>query len=299
MLGLMMKRQLLLSSILTHAARSFPDVEIFSRTPDRPDHRTNYAGLLKRSSQLANALVALGVKPGDRVATLAWNGYRHLELYYGISGMGAVCHTVNPRLFVDQIVYIINHAEDRFIFFDSTFVDLVKQLMPQCPSVESWIYLGDTAEAQGAGIDGLPAYEALMAGQSDFFDWPQFDENTASGLCYTSEPPAIRRACSTAIAAGYCTRSQPPFPTPATSRLRTTSRSSRRCSMRCRGACPIAHPRWDRSSSCPARRSMAKACIDCSSRSRLHSPMACRRSGSAMCSICRLPASNRRRSNGC
>ena len=186
MLGLMMKTPLLLSSILTHAARSFPEVEIFSRSPDKPDHRTNYAGLLKRSSQLANALIALGVKPGDRVATLAWNGYRHLELYYGISGMGAVCHTVNPRLFVDQIVYIINHAEDRFIFFDSTFVDLVKQLMPQCPAVESWIYLGDMAEARHAGINGLPAYEQLMAGQSDSFEWPQFDENTASGLCYTS-----------------------------------------------------------------------------------------------------------------
>ncbi len=186
MLGLMMKTPLLLSSILTHAARSFPDVEIFSRSPDKPDHRTNYAGLLKRSSQLANALIALGIKPGDRVATLAWNGYRHLELYYGISGMGAVCHTVNPRLFVDQIVYIINHAEDRFIFFDSTFVDLVKQLMPQCPAVESWIYLGDTAEARSVEISGLMAYEPLMAGQSDSFEWPQFDENTASGLCYTS-----------------------------------------------------------------------------------------------------------------
>ena len=186
MLGLMMKTPLLLSSILTLAARSFPDVEIFSRTPDKPDHRTNYATLLKRSSQLANALIGMGVKPGDRVATLAWNGYRHLELYYGISGMGAVCHTVNPRLFVDQIVYIINHAEDRFIFFDSTFVDLVRQLMPQCPAVESWIYLGDAIEAQSTGINDLPAYEALMAGQSDSFDWPQFDENTASGLCYTS-----------------------------------------------------------------------------------------------------------------
>src|SRR5258708_18904545 len=100
--------------------------------------------------------------------------------------MGAVCHTVNPRLFVDQIVYIINHAEDRFIFFDSTFVDLVKQLIPQCPAVESWIYLGDTAEARSAGISGLLAYEHLMAGQSDSFEWPQFDENTASVLCYTS-----------------------------------------------------------------------------------------------------------------
>jgi acyl-CoA synthetase (AMP-forming)/AMP-acid ligase II len=164
MLGLMMKTPLLLSSILTHAARSFPDVEIFSRTPDEPDHRTNYSGLLKRSSQLAHALIALDVNPGDRVATLAWNGYRHLELYYGISGMGAVCHTINPRLFIEQIVYIINHAEDRFIFFDSTFTDLVKQLMPQCPAVEGWIYLGNLAEAEATGIIGLPAYEALMAG---------------------------------------------------------------------------------------------------------------------------------------
>src|SRR6195952_5882279 len=138
MLGSMMQTPLLLSSILTHAARSFPDVEIVSRTPDKPDHITSYSGLLQRSSRLANALDSIGIKPGDRVATLAWNSYRHLELYFGISGMGAVCHTINPRLFVDQIVYIINHAEDRFIFFDSTFVDLVKQLMPQCPAVESW-----------------------------------------------------------------------------------------------------------------------------------------------------------------
>src|SRR4030088_1251446 len=100
MLGLMMRTPLLLSSILTHAARSFPDVEIFSRTPDKSDHRTNYADLLPRSSQLANVRIATGINPGDRVATLAWNGYRPLELYYGISGMGAVCPTVNPRLFV-------------------------------------------------------------------------------------------------------------------------------------------------------------------------------------------------------
>ena len=190
-----------------------------------------------------------GVKPGDRVATLAWNGYRHLELYYGISGMGAVCHTVNPRLFVDQIVYIINHAEDRFIFFDSSFVDLVKQLMPRCPTVESWIYLGDAAEAQGAGIDGLPAYEALMAGQSDAFDWPQFDENTASGLCYTSghDRQSEGRALQPSQRRVAFVRRR------AARRLqhlacRTMSRSSRRCSMRCRGACPIARRRWDRSS---------------------------------------------------
>ena len=169
MLGLMMQTPLLLSSILTHAARSFPDVEIVSRTPDKPDHITNYGGLLQRSSQLANALDSIGIKPGDRVATLAWNGYRHLELYYGISGMGAVCHTVNPRLFVEQIVYIINHAEDRIVFFDLTFVDLVKTLMPKCPSVEKWVYLGESGDAKLAGAEDCPSYENLLAGQSDAY----------------------------------------------------------------------------------------------------------------------------------
>src|SRR5262245_30261631 len=186
MLGLMMQTPLLLSSILTHAARAFPDVETVSRTPDKPDHITNYGGLLRRSSQLANALDSIGIRPGDRVATLAWNGYRHLELYFGISGMGAVCHTINPRLFIEQIVYIINHAEDRFIFFDSTFVDLVNQLKPKCPTVEKWIYLGDDWEAATAGIAGLGTYEGMLNGQPDSYDWPVFDENTASGLCYTS-----------------------------------------------------------------------------------------------------------------
>src|SRR5215475_1617997 len=151
MFGLMMQTPLLLSSILTHAARSFPEVEIISRTPDKPDHITDYAGLLRRSSQLANALTSIGIRTGDRVATLAWNGYRHLELYYGISGMGAVCHTVNPRLFVEQIVYIINHAEDRIVFFDLTFVELVKTLVPMCPSVEKWISLSEAGGARAAG----------------------------------------------------------------------------------------------------------------------------------------------------
>jgi fatty-acyl-CoA synthase len=128
----------------------------------------------------------LGVKQSDRVATLAWNGYRHLELYYAISGMGAVCHTVNPRLFQDQIVYIINHAEDRFVFFDFSFVDLVKDLAPRCPTVENWILLGTEDDSKQITIPGLLTYETLLAGQPATFDWPVFDENLASGLCYTS-----------------------------------------------------------------------------------------------------------------
>jgi len=186
MLGLMMQTPLLLSSILMHAARSFPDVEIVSRTPDKPDHITSYSGLLQRSSQLANALNSIGIKPGDRVATLAWNSYRHLELYFGISGMGAVCHTINPRLFVEQIIYIINHAEDVVVFFDLAFIDLVHALMPQCPTVEAWIYLGEAGDAKIVGAKGFPSYEGFLAGCSEAYAWPEFDENTACGLCYTS-----------------------------------------------------------------------------------------------------------------
>ena len=186
MLGLMMQTSLLLSSILMHAARSFPDVEIVSRTPDKPDHITSYGGLLQRSSQLANALDSIGIKPGDRVATLAWNSYRHLELYFGISGMGAVCHTINPRLFVEQIIYVINHAEDVVVFFDLAFIDLVHSLIPQCPTVELWIYLGEAGDAKIVGAKGFPSYEGFLSGCSEAYAWPEFDENTACGLCYTS-----------------------------------------------------------------------------------------------------------------
>jgi len=188
MLGLMMQTPLLLSSILTHAARSFPDVEIVSRNPDKPDHITSYGGLLQRSSQLANALDSIGIKPGDRVATLAWNSYRHLELYFGISGMGAVCHPINPRLSVEKIIDIINHAEDMVVFFDLAFIDLVHSLMPRCPTVEAWIYLGEAGDAKIVGAKGFPSYEGFLSGCSDAFAWPEFDENTACGLCYTSEP---------------------------------------------------------------------------------------------------------------
>jgi 3-(methylthio)propionyl---CoA ligase len=184
MLGLMMQTPLLLSSILMHAARSFPDVEIVSRAPDRPDHITNYSALLQRSSQLANALDSIGVRPGDRVATLAWDSYRHLELCFGISGMGAVCHAINPRLFVEQITDMINHAEDVVVFFDLAFIDLVHSLMPQCPTVEAWIYLGDAGDAKIVGVKGFPSYEGFLSGCSEAYAWPAFDENTACGLCY-------------------------------------------------------------------------------------------------------------------
>jgi acyl-CoA synthetase (AMP-forming)/AMP-acid ligase II len=186
MLGLMMQTSLLLSSILMHAARSFPDVEIVSRTPDKLDHITSYSGLLQRSSQFANALKSIDIKPGDRVATLAWNSYRHLELYFGISGMGAVCHTINPRLFVEQIIYVINHAEDVVVFFDLTFIELVHSLVPQCPTVEAWIYLGEVGDGKIVGAKGFTSYEEFLSVCSEAYAWPEFDENTACGLCYTS-----------------------------------------------------------------------------------------------------------------
>jgi 3-(methylthio)propionyl---CoA ligase len=184
MLGKMMNAPLLISSMLRYAATMYPDVEIVSRRPDQKDYKTTYSGLEARCAQLASALCGLGIKLGDRIATLAWNDFRHLELYYGISGIGAVCHTVNPRLFIDQIVYIINHAEDRYVFFDPTFRELVEKLRPRCPVVEGWVELAD-ADKDGQANEYLN-YETLLSRGDKSFPWPSFDENTASGLCYTS-----------------------------------------------------------------------------------------------------------------
>ncbi|HZI84838.1 MAG TPA: 3-(methylthio)propionyl-CoA ligase, partial [Casimicrobiaceae bacterium] len=136
--------------------------------------------------RLARALDRLRVKPGDRVGTLAWNGYRHFELYYAVSGMGAIIHTINPRLFHDQLAYIVNHAEDRIVLFDINFAPLVEKLAPACKGVERWIALTDEAHVPRAAIGGLGCYEELLAAEDDDFEWPEFDENTASGLCYTS-----------------------------------------------------------------------------------------------------------------
>src|SRR3990172_6517956 len=139
MRGLIQDSPLLISSLIDYAAEWHGQAEIVTRTVEGPIHRTNYAELRRRSKQLANALVALGVKPGDRVATLAWNTYRHMELYYAVSGMGAVLHTVNPRLFPEQIHYIINHAEDGYVFFDLTFAPLLEKLAPKLTTVRGFI----------------------------------------------------------------------------------------------------------------------------------------------------------------
>jgi fatty-acyl-CoA synthase len=186
MLGLMSEWPLLISSILTHAATYHGEVEIVSRTVEGPIHRYTYRQAEHRTKQLANALQRLGISPGDRVATLACNTYRHFELYYAISGIGAVCHTINPRLFDDQIVYIVNHAADRLLFVDSTFLPLVERLAPRLPADCRIVPLSEADAAVETALPTLPCYETLLAGESPDFDWPEFDERTAASLCYTS-----------------------------------------------------------------------------------------------------------------
>jgi fatty-acyl-CoA synthase len=186
MRGLMMDTPLMISSLLRHAAQYHGDAEIVSRTTEGGIHRYTYGDAWRRSGKLAHALARLGVKPGERVATLAWNGYRHFELYYAISGMGSVVHTINPRLFPEQIVYIVNHAEDRYVFFDLTFAPLVEKLAPLCKGVKGWVAMTDRAHLPKAAMANLQCYEDLLAPEREDFDWPEFDENTAAGLCYTS-----------------------------------------------------------------------------------------------------------------
>jgi len=187
MRGLMMQTPLLISDLIQHAARFHGDTEIVSRRVEGDIHRTTYRALLGRVRKLANALIALGVKPGDRVATLAWNGYRHMELYYAVSGMGAVLHTINPRLLPDQIAWIINHAEDSFLFYDANLQPIVEQIASKAPGLKGYVLMADTEKlpAQSAAAP-LLAYEPLVEAASDEFEWPALDENTASSLCYTS-----------------------------------------------------------------------------------------------------------------
>jgi fatty-acyl-CoA synthase len=186
MQALMMNSQLMISSILRHADKNFPDSEIVSVTADNPRHRHTYKDFANRSRQLANALAELGAKFGDRIGTLAWNDYRHLELYYGVSGSGMVCHTINPKLFPEQVNYIINHAEDKFIFVDLLVVPLLEALKEHLPKVEGYIILTDEAHMPDTTLPNVMCYETLLSKQSTSFDWPEFDENTASAMCYTS-----------------------------------------------------------------------------------------------------------------
>jgi len=185
--GLMMQMPLQISSLLVHAERHHPDQEIVSRRVEGDIHRETYRELAVRSRRMANALAALGVKQGDRVATLAWNGHRHMEIYYAVSGSGAVLHTLNPRLHPDQLTYIADHAEDQYIFFDLTFLPLIEAIASRVKTVKGFIAMTDRAHMPATTkVEGLLCYEDLLAAQNDQFTWPEFDENLASSLCYTS-----------------------------------------------------------------------------------------------------------------
>lgn len=186
MLAQMMDRPLLISAVLRHADLQHPNREIVSITADHPRHRYTYGDAFSRARKLANALQRLGIKPGDRIATLAWNDFRHFEIYYGVSCSGFVCHTINPRLFEEQIIYIANHAEDRWLFLDPMFVPLIEKLQPSLPKIEGYVILTDDAHMPATTLPRARSYESLIAPESAEFEWPQFDERTASSLCYTS-----------------------------------------------------------------------------------------------------------------
>jgi fatty-acyl-CoA synthase len=186
-MGQMMSQPLLISSVIEYADRHYGSAEIVSRRVEGDLHRYTYRDCHRRARQMAQALTALGVSMGDRVATLAWNGYRHMEIYYAVSGSGAVLHTMNPRLFPEQIAYIINHAEDQYLFFDLTFLPLIEAIAAHCKVIKGFILMCDRDRMPvETKVDNLMCYEELIEAQSGDYAWPLFDENSAATLCYTS-----------------------------------------------------------------------------------------------------------------
>ncbi|MBC5764421.1 3-(methylthio)propionyl-CoA ligase [Ramlibacter albus] len=187
MLGLMQSQPLLISSLIEFAERHHGDGEIVSRRVEGDIHRYTWRDVARRAKQVARSLDGMSLLFSDRVATLAWNGYRHLELYFGVSGSGRVLHTINPRLHPDQIAWIANHAEDQVLCFDLTFLPLVQAIHAKCPTIKSYVALCDADRLpKDSGIPGLMAYESWIGGQPTDYDWPKFDENSASSMCYTS-----------------------------------------------------------------------------------------------------------------
>ena len=187
MLGLMQNHPLLISSLIDFAARHHQDGQVVSRRVEGDIHRYTWADVQKRAKQVANGLDALGLKAGERVGTLAWNGYRHLELYFGVSGSQRVLHTINPRLLPEQIAWIVNHAEDQILCFETSFLPIVQGIHAHCKTVKHWIALCDEDKLpKDTGIPNLMSYEAWIGKQSTDYTWPVFDENTASSMCYTS-----------------------------------------------------------------------------------------------------------------
>ena len=187
MQGLMQNQPLLISSMIEFAAHYHGTTEVVSRRVEGDIHRTTWAAVRQRAKQLAQALDALGLPHGARVASIAWNGYRHLEMYYGVSGSGRVLHTINPRLHFEQVAWIVNHAEDEVLCFDLSFLPLVQAVYRLCPTVKQWVALCDADKLPAdSGIPGLVSYETWIGGASTDYAWPVFDENSASSMCYTS-----------------------------------------------------------------------------------------------------------------
>jgi acyl-CoA synthetase (AMP-forming)/AMP-acid ligase II len=188
LMGQMMQMPLLISSLITHAARHAGDTEIVSKRVEGDLHRYTWRDAELRARKLAQALARLGCQPGDRVATLAWNGYRHLEIYYGSSGSELVCHTINPRLFPEQIAWIANDAQDQVLFFDLNFLPLVEKLAAQLPTVRHFVAMTDRAHMPAASpqLPQLLCFDELVEAENGDYLWPEFDENTASSICYTS-----------------------------------------------------------------------------------------------------------------
>jgi acyl-CoA synthetase (AMP-forming)/AMP-acid ligase II len=186
MRGLMMDRPLLIGALIQYAAQYHGDTEIVTRTTEGPVHRYTYAEAERRARQLAKALKRLGVEMGDRVATIAWNNHRHLELYFAVSGIGAVCHTINPRLFADQLRYIVNHAADKLLFLDLTFVPIAEKMAAEWAPVKHYVIMTDREHMPQTSLPNALCYEEILAAEASDLVWPEFDENTASSLCYTS-----------------------------------------------------------------------------------------------------------------
>jgi 3-(methylthio)propionyl---CoA ligase len=184
--GLMMNISLSITAIMEHAERVNGNTEIVSVTGDNPRHRYTYKDAFTRTRQLADAISAWGLAGGDRIATLAWNDYRHFETYYAAACSGYVCHTINPRLFPEQVVYIINHAQDQYVFVDPDFLPLVEGVADQCPQVKGWIVLTSAAHMPATSLPNALCYETLVASGDSTFAWPELDENAACALCYTS-----------------------------------------------------------------------------------------------------------------
>ncbi len=208
--GQMMTQPMLISDWLESAAAHHGTREIISRRLEGDIHRYTYKDALQRSKQLAHALISLGVQPGDRVATLAWNGYRHFECYYGISGIGAICHTVNPRLYSEQVEYIIQHAEDCYVFLDACFAPLLEPIADKLSSVKGFILMIDEDQMPDTSLPNVHNYEHLLAQQPDIYEWPRFDADTAACLCYTSgttgNPKGVLYSHASTVLHAYASR---------------------------------------------------------------------------------------------